>query len=57
MRTWEHVHRVGWGTGGGPKRGQSFHPNQGPPVPRDALNVKTVTAMRRTWESTATSAR
>ena len=32
-------------------------PNQVPLVPSDALNVRTVTVTRRTWESTATSAR
>lgn len=42
---------------GGSQMGLGFPSNQAPPIPSDALNVRIVTVMRRTWESTATSAR
>ena len=46
------------GQGGGLAGGsQTSLPNHVPLVPSDALNVRTVTVTRRTWESTATSAR
>lgn len=42
---------------GGSHLGLGFLSNQAPLLPSDALNVRTVTVMRRTWESTVTSAR